>query len=122
MINQVIWVNDKISPDVFVKNIFDYSDVKVFFGEEPDFSLAGMHKVSIILEDTSKNRTEMAAYLTIREDTEPPVIEGIEDMTVYVDERVSYRRNVRVTDNRDAEVELIVDSSKVNLKRKGNMR
>lgn len=119
VINQVIWVNDKISPDVFVKNIFDYSDVKVFFGEEPDFSLAGMHKVSIILEDTSKNRTEMAAYLTIREDTEPPVIEGVEDITVYVDERVSYRRNVRVTDNRDAEVELIVDSSKVNLKKEG---
>jgi hypothetical protein len=119
VINQVIWVNDKISPDVFVKNIFDYSDVKVFFGEEPDFSLAGMHKVSIILEDTSKNRTEMAAYLTIREDTEPPVIEGIEDMTVYVDERVSYRKNVRVTDNRDADVELIVDSSKVNLKKEG---
>ena len=119
VINQVIWVNDKISPDVFVKNIFDYSDVKVFFGEEPDFSLAGMHKVSIILEDMSKNRTEMAAYLTIREDTEPPVIEGVEDITVYVDERVSYRRNVRVTDNRDAEVELIVDSSKVNLKKEG---
>ena len=119
VINQVIWVNDKISPDVFVKNIFDYSDVKVFFGEDPDFSLAGMHKVSIILEDTSKNRTEMAAYLTIREDTEPPVIEGVEDITVYVDERVSYRRNVRVTDNRDAEVELIVDSSKVNLKKEG---
>lgn len=119
VINQVIWVNDKISPDVFVKNIFDYSDVKVFFGEEPDFSLAGMHKVSIILEDTSKNRTEMAAYLTIREDTEPPVIEGVEDITVYADERVSYRRNVRVTDNRDAEVELIVDSSKVNLKKEG---
>ena len=119
VVNQFIWANEKISPDAFVKDILDYSDVRVIFGEEPDFSLAGMHKISIILEDTSRNRTEMAAYLTIREDTEPPVIEGLEDMTIYAGERVSYRKNVRVTDNRDADVELIIDSSKVNLKKTG---
>ena len=74
-----------------------------------------MHKVSIILKIRAK-QTEMAAYLTIREDTEPPVIEA-EDMT-FMWMKGFYRRNVRVNDNRDAEVELIVDSSKVNLKRK----
>ncbi|NLW73691.1 MAG: DUF5011 domain-containing protein [Clostridiales bacterium] len=54
---------------------------------------------------------------TVRGDTQPPEILGARDMTVYIGEPVSYRKNIRVVDNVDSseEINLKIDSSKVNL-------
>lgn len=54
------------------------------------------------------------------EDDEPPKIEGAIDQTVFIGDTVSYKRDVIVTDNNDESVELIVDSSSVNLKEPGS--
>ena len=53
-------------------------------------------------------------------DTTPPVIEGAEDITVYVGESVAYRKNIRLTDNGGEEgLVLSVDSSSVNTAAEG---
>lgn len=48
-------------------------------------------------------------------DTTPPTITGAADKTVYVNDTVSYRDGVTVTDDFDETVQLQVDSSKVDL-------
>ncbi len=52
-------------------------------------------------------------------DTEPPLISGVRDQTVYIGDTVSYKKDVTVTDNVDKDVKLEVDSSAVNLKKAG---
>ena len=48
-------------------------------------------------------------------DTEPPVIEGLHDMTVAVGMTLSYRSGVTAVDKVDGKVKLEVDASAVNL-------
>lgn len=48
-------------------------------------------------------------------DTEAPVFEGLCDKEVYVGETVSYKKDVTVTDNVDADVKIEIDASAVNL-------
>lgn len=53
-------------------------------------------------------------------DTEPPVIEGEDQHVVYIGDTVSFRKCVTVTDNKDENVKLEVDSSSVNLNKEGS--
>lgn len=118
-VNQEAWVNEPKEAKEFVKNISDVSEVKVSFKEQPDFSKAGTQDVTIVLEDLSKNKTELKAALKVKADTEAPKIEGTKDQTVYIGDKVSYKNGVTVTDNKDKDVQLEVDSSAVNLKKAG---
>lgn len=114
------WVNEKVEAGEFVQNVTDITNVDIYFAEEPDFSRPGRQEISIVLEDTSGNRTQLNALLNIKRDTEPPEIIGVEDQTAYVDEAISYRRDVIVMDNKDENIDLEIDSSGVNLKKAGS--
>ena len=48
-------------------------------------------------------------------DMEAPVIEGVSDKNIFLGETVSYKKNVTVSDNMDADVELTIDTSKVRM-------
>ncbi|HHY81316.1 MAG TPA: DUF5011 domain-containing protein [Clostridiales bacterium] len=121
VVSQEMWVNDEIEADKFVKNIVDHSPVKVYYKENPDFSKPGTQDVVIVLEDENGNKTELTASLTLIEDTEPPVIRGNDEVYVYIGDKVSYRKQVIVDDNRDdsESIALDIDSSSVNLKKSG---
>lgn len=121
-VNQEVWLNDEKKAGDFVKNIKDATDVKVSFKEKPDFSKTGVQDIFLILEDTSGNKTELLASVTIKADTEAPKIEGVTDKTVYIDSKISYKSGITVTDNKDENVELVVDSSAVNIKRAGSYK
>ena len=114
------WVNEKVEAGEFVQNVTDITDVDIYFAEAPDFSKSGRQEISIVLEDTSGNSTQLKALLNIKRDTEPPEIIGVEDQTVYVDEAISYRRDVIVMDNKDENIDLEIDSSGVNIKKAGS--
>jgi hypothetical protein len=103
----------------FVTDITDATQVLVSFIEQPDFQSIGAREVTVLLEDRGGNTTEQKALLTVLEDNEPPRIIGVHDRTVYIGDRVSFRRDVTVTDNLDEEAVLSIDSSAVNLKREG---
>lgn len=53
-------------------------------------------------------------------DSQAPVISGVNEITVYIGDSITYKKNVVVTDNVDEEVELVIDKSAVNINAIGN--
>ncbi len=121
-VNQQIWQNDQIEASEFVTNIMDLTSVTVRYKEQPDFSLVGEQIVKILLADEANNETELEAKVTIIQDTEPPEIYGVKDNTIYINNPVSYKKDVYVYDNRDGEISVQVDSSNVNQKQVGSYK
>lgn len=113
---------------------------QVFFAQEtPDAAYASPEEIADYLERTGKEtssevdtavlgahrvflRHDGRTYtaLLMVEDTTAPVIEGLDDHTVEVGETVSYRRGVSVTDNHDDSIDLVVDTSGVDLTTPGD--
>lgn len=117
--DQEAWMNESIEANAFVSNVEDASGVTVVYKAEPDFTKTGEQMITILLKDDYGNTTEQQVNLTVKEDTISPQIMGTRDKTVYVGDGVAYRKGVYVTDNKDEELEVSVDSSKVNLKKVG---
>ncbi|HHT51506.1 MAG TPA: hypothetical protein GXZ78_08625 [Eubacteriaceae bacterium] len=57
--------------------------------------------------------------IVIMLDKEAPIIEGAVNQEIIEGESISYKKGVVVSDNVDEDIELIVDSSKVNIKKPG---
>jgi hypothetical protein len=74
------------------------------------------------LEDTTGNKSELKASLTVKADTEAPVINGAGDKTFFIGDKISYKSGITVTDNKDEKVELAVDNSAVDLKKAGSYK
>ncbi len=119
IVNHETWPEDKKQAKDFVRDIVDITDVKVYFKDEPDYEKIGEQEIGIILEDTSGNKTELLASLIIKADTEAPKIFGVKDQEVFVGDSILYRKGVFVTDNRDENPLLTIDSSQVNLRSEG---
>lgn len=64
-VDQLVLKDDIIDAQNFVSNIVDSTAVTVTFKDPPDLSVFGDQEVIVILEDASKNRTELKAKLTI---------------------------------------------------------
>jgi len=107
------------SAEEFITSVEDVTEVTAAFKEEPDLTKIGTQEVTILFTDAGKNETLLQAMLTLEEDTEAPVIKGAGDLSVFVGDAVSYRKNVSVTDNCPEGVELSVDTSGVNLEEAG---
>ena len=118
-VNQQGGVNGRLEAEAFVTDIEDKTPVTVSYASEPDFSRGGTQTVTIVLTDAGGNETKLTAELTLVEDFEPPVINGVEDQTVTVGGTIAYKKGITVTDNIDTEVTLEVDSSQVNLQEPG---
>lgn len=84
-----------------------------------DINSAGEYEVFYIATDSAGNMTREAITLTVIPDTEPPIIEGAQDITVEVGASVSYRRGVTVTDDKDENPTLEIDNSQVDLETPG---
>ncbi|MCL1858172.1 MAG: DUF5011 domain-containing protein [Oscillospiraceae bacterium] len=111
--------NKPVPATDFVYNIRDFSPVTVKYKTQPDFSVPGSQNAYIVLEDAYGNITEYIAQLTIIEDTTPPVISGDLNKSVVVGGTIAYRAGITVTDDYDPNVQLVVDSSQVNLNKAG---
>lgn len=118
--DQFAWVGGEVAPEAFLASVEDATATTVSFEKAPDLSRAGTQTVAINVTDEGGNTTQAEAELNVMEDTEPPVISGVKDLTVAVGGSISYKKGVTVTDNRDENVELTVDTSKVDLNKKGS--
>ncbi len=121
-VNRKFWTVDKISAMDFVEEIIDATAVTARFVTEPDFTQVGDQTVRIILTDQGGNEAKLEAILTLEADTEPPRIYGVQDNTVFPDTPIAYKKGVYVLDNRDKELEVSVDSSRVNIKKEGSYK
>ncbi|MDR1003346.1 MAG: DUF5011 domain-containing protein [Oscillospiraceae bacterium] len=109
-----VWGDDNPADMVFYKNLVDCSPVKTVVENTPDFSIEGEQIVHFHLEDSSGNKSKsMVSKVKIKFDTTAPKIKGAKDRRVVLGDNISYKKGVTVTDNRDKDIALKVDSSEV---------
>lgn len=121
-VNRIFWTVDKITAMDFVEEVVDATTVSARFTKEPDLTQVGDQNIQITLTDQGGNETIIEAVLTLEADTEPPKIYGVQDGTIYLDTPIAYKKGVYVVDNRDEELGVSVDSSRVNIKKEGSYK
>lgn len=111
---------DPPDPVDFLNGVWDVTSVTAAFDAPPDMTKDGEQTVTILLTDEGGNTTQISAKLTVIIDSQPPVIEGVqESFLIYQGDTISYRTGVTVTDNMDENPELTIDSSQVDLSTPG---
>lgn len=118
---QTVTVNQTQAPSIndFIVEVSDVTPVGIAYKQEPDVSTGGDKEVTIVLTDTSGNRTELTTTLTVIGDDTAPEITGVKDIEIYQGDTVSYRSGVSVSDNMDEAPVLTIDNSKVDLSAPG---
>lgn len=107
------WTVDELAPEDFVTDIMDQTEVTVRYINEPNRAIEGNQSVQVLLIDEGKNTTIISSTLWQTLDIEPPEITGEFNKAVCIGETILYRAGITVTDNRDEEVLLVVDTSEV---------
>ena len=108
-----------LTAEQFVTEAEDATALTFYFQKDPVLA-EGTQEVVIVAKDEGGNTTEAVASLTLKADTEAPVMKGVANRTVYIGDGISYKAGVTVTDNCDEDIELQVDSSGVDLNTEGN--
>ncbi len=115
----VVPLDGTCSADSLVVSIEDKTEVTCSFKEQPDLSEEGFVDVTVVLTDAGGNTTELPTWVRVIADEEAPVIDGVGPLTGFLDEPISYKAAVTVTDNCDEDVQLEVDTSHVNVNEPG---
>ena len=102
-----------------VDSVTDASNCTIDFAEQYDFSKEGSFDVTVLVTDAVGNVTENTITCTVVEDITPPEITGVEPIEIAQGDTVSYKKNIEVTDNLDPAPTLEVDSSEVNVDKRG---
>lgn len=114
--------NVEMQPEELVTNIQDVTDVTCSFKTQPDLSQEGTVSVVVVLTDEGGNQTEVATEVTLINDTEAPVLDGVGPLTAFIGDPISYKGAITVTDNCDPDVELQVDNSAVDVEKEGTYK
>lgn len=115
-----IYTDETLEIADLIVSIEDATETTVNFVNTPDFTRPGVQNVPISVTDEGGNSVQVFAKVEVLADTEPPVIEGVQELTIKAGESVSYKRDVTVTDNHDEDITLVVDNSAVNLNKVGD--
>lgn len=108
----------KVDPASMATNINDATKTEVSFKEDYDFSKEGTVEVIIQVKDKGNNVTEKKGKVKVTKDSEPPQITGLEPLTIVIGAKTDYNSGVSISDNRDPEPKLTVDSSNVNIQKR----
>ena len=113
------YLTSALTENSFITEASDVSDFTVSFEKAPDMTREGEQEISIIATDIAGNETTKTAKLSLQTDTEPPVIEGVKDIDIFLGESISYRSGIKVTDNCDSGASLDIDTGGANNKTEG---
>ena len=98
------------------------STTKTVIGEEfadtYTFQAAGQYEITIRLTDASGNSADLVQKVNVTDpDATAPVIEGVDDITVYLDNEPDYLDGVAASDDVDGDLtgSIVVDSSAVDV-------
>lgn len=105
-----------------VESVIDASNCTIDFKEPYDFTKEGKFDVVILVTDEAGNTTESTIPCTVVEDVTPPEITGVEPLTVSQGDAISYKKGVTVTDDKDDNPTLEVDTSLVNPDKRGTYK
>lgn len=92
----------------------------VRFAEQYSYTSLGDYTLTLIVTDSRGRESRHSVRFSLVRDTEPPVIEGIGDRSIYLGDGISYRSGVTLRDNCDGAVSLTIDSSAENLTAEGS--
>lgn len=113
-------VNQKLTPDDFLKSCEDASAVTKTFSEEPDTSSVGTRQTTLILTDAAGNVTNLPVTYTVSGDDVAPVFSGIQDLQTIAGVAISYTHNVKAEDAVDGEISFTAEvSDDFNIKNEG---
>lgn len=113
------YVGHTLTPDMFVTETVDATEVKLSFASSPDTSKAGSITVTVIAEDAGGNKTEAAETVSLIADTTAPVIYGVKTIYAKQNGTVSYRQGVTAYDNADGNVAVKVNANGVDTSKIG---
>ena len=105
-----------------VESVIDASNCTIDFKEPYDFTKEGKFDVVILVTDEALKTTESTIPCTVVEDVTPPEITGVEPLTVSQGDAISYKKGVTVTDDKDENPTLEVDTSLVNPDKRGTYK
>lgn len=109
---------EAITPEQFVTNIQDGTDVSITFVRDPDLSFAGKQPVEVLLKDAGENETIVSSYLISRVTLETLTAEAgtsfpdlSEFMIVWTDEAefVTDTKAIDLSEPGDYEIEILVN-------------
>lgn len=106
-------------PGDFVENITDATDTVCTFAGQYDFTQPAEFDVVITVADAVGNTATVISHADCNVDSEPPVIEGLDDMYVTVGDSVAYKSGVSVSDNSGGNVKLDIDAGGVSVEKAG---
>ena len=120
------WLNKPLEPSAFIdyEKTTDNSDAfDTSFAAEPDWTLLGEQKVTVVATDASGNSASETATLLIKKDEKAPVV-TVTDIDVKVGGTVSYKKAVSYYDDIDTkeEMKLSIERTGVNLKEVGTYK
>lgn len=108
-----------MKPNSFVESVEDDSKVTLSFKNK--VTKDEKQTVTIIAKDAYGNCTMKDTTLTLKKDTEKPVI-STDPIHVYTDSKPNYKSYIEVTDNLDLNPKIKIDSSKVKTKKEGTYK
>ena len=111
---------DTLEASSFVTDLSEGAQVS--FAAVPDFTTPGTREVELVLTGSGGRKTHLTAALTVVEDSTAPVIQGVADRTISLEEAAAtdYGQGITVTDDYDREVALEVDAGQVDPTRAGS--
>lgn len=115
-------VGMKIDPQSMVKNIEDDTKTTVKFKEDYKFDQEGEVSVVVQVIDEAGNVSEKQGKIKLVKDEVAPEIKGIGELTIAKGGKVDFNNGISVSDNRDPEPKLDIDSSKVKLDKLGTYK
>ena len=118
-IPQTIYCGQLPEASSVVTDVYDLAPVTVTYASEPDVSLGGDYVFDVLLTDAYGNEGVVEVPFTVIDDHTAPLIYGAHDIEAFIGHSISYLEGITVTDNYDAEPELTVDTSLIDISNPG---
>ncbi len=113
--NVSVYSNQELTADDFIVSVSDATEVTVALKEQPDLTKEGSRLVNVVLTDLGGNTAEYEAVLTVFIDNGVPQLSGVAPVFTYIGKEPNYLKNVTAMDDTDMAMEILVDTSKVDL-------
>ena len=112
----------KVNAKDMVTNIDDATKTKVKFKKNYKFDHEGKTNVIVQVIDEAGNVSEKKGKVKLFKDDIAPKISGIEEITIAKGGKIDYKLGISVSDNRDPNPKLSINSSKVDVNKLGEYK
>ena len=102
-------------PEAFIVSIEDVTNVTVQYEKRTDLTQDGDYPLDLLLTDEGGNRTICEVTLTVSYDSGAPTLSGVKEFVTYLGNEPDYLAGVTATDDREGDLQILVDKSRVDL-------